>query len=134
MNNKSMTLIEMMVVLIIIGVLSTISITHYGAYRERAFDKEAQANLRLIGSAERIWRMESNNTQYLTCGDIVCINNNLRLSISAPPTGAWTYRVAAVGGTSFCALATRHGGDGRNWHLHGAPGTADTDPVAGPCD
>ena len=66
MKRRSFTLIELVIVIIIIGVLATLGLTHYFGYRERALDREAQSNLLLINAAERIARMESNDNFYVT--------------------------------------------------------------------
>lgn len=101
------TLMELITVLVIIAVLATLGITQYMPVRERAFDREVEANLRLIAAGERIWRMEDANTQYRACANTVAVNTDLRLSL---PTNNpnWNYQVFTyAGNTDFCAQATR---------------------------
>jgi prepilin-type N-terminal cleavage/methylation domain-containing protein len=110
---KGFTLLELLIVIIIIGILSTLGITHYGGIREQAMDREAIANVLLIMSAERIYRMEDDNHLWFFSNDIGQLNANLKLSLSP---GNWNYAaVNAAGG--FCVEAQRNGAGGRFWHM-----------------
>lgn len=109
------TLMEMLVVIIIIGVLATLSVTHYGSYKERTLDREAQVNLKLIAAAEKIYRMEQ-TTFYPGTGsqsDIATINADLKLSLPAGSNRNWDYTVWSTG----CSSATRPPGQPspRSW-------------------
>jgi len=117
---------ELIIVIVIIGILATLGFTHYGTYKESTLNKEAQANLRLIVAAERIYRMEIGS--YFPCSDNDCINTNLRLYLSnlSDPNRKWDYR-ATDGGTSTCAQATRFNGPNtRTFKMS----SDDNDPVA----
>ena len=113
------TLLELLVVIIIIGILATLGITHYGGIKEQAIDREAIANLKLMQSAERIYRMEDSNNpaQYYpdpntgSTWDTANINQNLRLSLSAALNRNWNYGCWSNG----CVQAHRNGGDLRNY-------------------
>jgi prepilin-type N-terminal cleavage/methylation domain-containing protein len=110
---RGFTLLELLVVLIIIGVLSTLGITHYGGVREQALDREAVANVLLIMSAERIYRMEDDNQLWYYSNDVGQLNTNLKLSLSP---GNWNYNTVNAAGV-FCVEAQRNGSDGRFWHM-----------------
>lgn len=133
-NIKSFTIMEVLIVVVIVGILSTLSMTQYSAYRENVFNKEAQANLRMILAAERVARMESNNNQYVGCADSAAIRTNLRVDlVRANPI--WNYSVTInAAGDNLCAQATRNGGDARSWSIW-APnlGTPDPQPMSGVC-
>ena len=124
-KNKGVTLLELMVITIIIGVLATLGITHLGSYRERLFDEEAEASLRLIHAAERIYFMEI-QSYYPSAGSesgVANINLNLRLDLN---TTNWNYTTWDTG----CGQAVRAGDDGRIWHMCIS---GETDPASGSC-
>ncbi|MBU1727433.1 MAG: type II secretion system GspH family protein [Candidatus Omnitrophica bacterium] len=86
---KGFTLLEMIVVIIIVGILATLGFSQYGSYREKVVDKEAQANLKLIQAAERIYRMEYGfYYPYQQSATAAQINDMLRLTL---PTKNWNY-------------------------------------------
>lgn len=58
-NVKSVTILEILTVIIIIGILAALALPNFGRMRERALDNEAKANLKLIQAAEKIYRMET---------------------------------------------------------------------------
>ena len=108
-EKRGFTLTELIVVIIIIGILATLALTHYRPVRERSLDKEAQANLRLIEAAQRIYRMEAGffypRTGTETTADM---NRDLKLAL---PTQNWSY-----GTTSGISTASRASGT-RVWTL-----------------
>jgi prepilin-type N-terminal cleavage/methylation domain-containing protein len=113
---RSFTLIELVIVIIIIGILATLATTQYGGAREKAVDKEAISNLKLIQSAEKIYRMESNNNTYYPpagSANTTDINTNLKLSLSAGTNRYWDYTAYANG----TGAATRYPGASRTWTL-----------------
>jgi prepilin-type N-terminal cleavage/methylation domain-containing protein len=104
---KAFTLMELMIVLVIIGILVTLSMTQYLPLRERAFDREVEANLRLIAAGERIWRMEDANNLYRACATTALVNTDLRLSLPINNPN-WNYQVFTyAGNTDFCVQAAR---------------------------
>jgi len=114
---RSFTLLELIVVLIIVGVLATFAVTHYGVYQERSLDNEAEANLNLIIAAERTFRMEQGN--YFISAAEATLNTNLRLFLPTAANRPWDYSTAQSGGANpvCCAQATRLGGPARSWRL-----------------
>ncbi len=109
-NDSSVTLLELMVVLIIVATLAILALPQLRVARENALDKEAQANLKLIQAAEKIYRMEA--SFYTACADRVVINQTLLLDI--PSTTNWNYRVQAVPVGLFTGSAQRIS-DNRVW-------------------
>jgi prepilin-type N-terminal cleavage/methylation domain-containing protein len=121
MTKTGFNLMELLVVIVIIGVLATLGFAQYGTYRERTLDQEAQANLRLIVAAERIYRMEVGD--YWSRASRDDINAGLRMLI---PAGNWNYRATAT-----CAEATRAAGTARQWSLD--YNNPDAPPATTPC-
>ena len=117
------TLIEIVVVIIIIGIMATIAITHYGSAGEQTYDRMAQADLKLIRAAERVYRME-NVVYYITtppwpAGSLNStqnINWSLKLALPIGNTSKWNYHTQAVG-VNCCAQATRNVPGGRTWRI-----------------
>ncbi|HTZ11412.1 MAG TPA: prepilin-type N-terminal cleavage/methylation domain-containing protein [Candidatus Margulisiibacteriota bacterium] len=104
--------IELLIVVIIIGVLVSFAAPQFAVTKERALDKEAQANLRLIQAAERIYKMEiSFYYPYSGSANRDGINTDLKLSL---PAVNWGYAAYPTGQS----VATRTGSDGRTWTLN----------------
>lgn len=128
-KHRAFTLLELIIIVVIILILTGISLPNFYKAKERALQKEAIANLKLIGSAEKIYKMESNDNIYVDCA---CSNatecNNpppggtgcnvlLKLSLN---TENWTYGVVAVPGppSTFIATATRVSGTSCEYKLN----------------
>lgn len=111
MNEKAVTLLELITVVIIIGILAGIAYPLYDKARESALDKEAIANLKLIQSAEKIYKLELGS--YYASSVIADINQNLKLSLNTAASRPWDYQAIASG----CAEATRKLTGGRFWAL-----------------
>jgi prepilin-type N-terminal cleavage/methylation domain-containing protein len=113
-RKKAFTMIELMVVIVIIGVLATISVSHFSGYNEGALEKEAKSNLKLIAAAEKIYRLEVG--QYVNASNETVINSVLRLMLPANSTAKnWNYTVTTnVGNTTFNATSTRTKGPMKN--------------------
>jgi len=91
---RAVTLLEILTVIIIIGILVALALPNFGTMKERALDREAKANLKLIQAAEKIYRMEA-GFYYPKDADnfetnIGTINTNLRLSLTERN---WDYSV-----------------------------------------
>lgn len=106
---RGYNLVEIIIVLIIVGIMVTFAMPQFSKTRERAFDNEAKANLRLMQAAEKIYKMEIGG-YYGPSNVIAAINTNLKLSL--PGTSKWNYSVAASGDSA----AARAGG-ARTWSL-----------------
>lgn len=109
---RGFTLIELIIVVIIVGILATFAIPQFAATKERALDKEAQANLKLIQAAEKIYKMEM-GTYYPAGGStsvIADINDNLKLSLPASGVN-WMYTVTTATRRTTAARG------GRTWTI-----------------
>ncbi|MCM8797491.1 MAG: prepilin-type N-terminal cleavage/methylation domain-containing protein [Candidatus Omnitrophica bacterium] len=109
--NKALTLIELMMVVVVVGIVATIAYPFYTTAKERALDKEAIANLKLIQKAEKIFRMDTGN-YYPSSGtitEITAINANLSLDIPSGANRNWNYSL-----NNTLAIATR-ADNSRSW-------------------
>jgi len=119
-KSRSFSMMELLVVVTIIGILATIGITQYFPVREKSLGKEAIANLKLIGAAERVYRLERGTFGSCRCdcpgNGANCCNNvingcNYFLKLDLATT-YWTYRVISGSSTTFTATADRVGAGG----------------------
>ena len=102
-EKRGVTLMELVVVVIIIGILSGLAMPLYYKSKERALDNEASANLKLIRAAEQTYRMEMGN--YTACVDTNDTNLQLKLLLPNGTKRSWDYKVDLV--NNFTAKAGR---------------------------
>ena len=110
---RGFTLTELIITIIIIGILVTLGLSQYFPLRERAYDKEATTNLKLISAAEKIYRMEIGG--FVNCTDTNQTNERLRLSL---PTTKWYYKVDDATVTTFTGKAQRITDTSRVWCMN----------------
>ena len=99
------TLLELVVVVIIIGILATLGMVNYKGIKERELNREAKANLKLIRSAERIYRMEMGS--YVKTSDANETSDMLKLALPKGDDRNWDYKVDPAAASSFTAKAVR---------------------------
>lgn len=108
------TLLELIVVIVIIAILAVISFPQFTKMKENSLDQEAIANLKLIQTAEKIYKLET--TFYNPCENVYGINEGLKLSIPTAETRNWNYEVEVTGTApddTFTGKAQRKGSDSR---------------------
>jgi len=115
---------ETLIVIVIMGILSTLAMSHYQGIYEQQLDREAEGNLRIITSAQRAFQIDNQGLYYppslLPANDnnIARINTNLMITV---PTRNWTYQVFSFNNRNpraFCTRAQRNGADNRIWRLN----------------
>lgn len=115
MSNKEcrgFTLLEMLIVVVIIAVLAALALPNYFGMKEREYDRDAGANLKLIMAAQKIYRMETGVYDARAYGNIDTINNILRLSLPSGTTKLWDYRTVSdnmAAPPTTCVEAQRSG-------------------------
>lgn len=130
-KKRGVTLLELLIVVMIVGVLATLATVSYTGIKEETVDKEAKANLRLILAAQRIYRMEVGRYypyDYGTISNIGDINTKLKLLLSTAANRSWNYSVTSAAG-DCCGQATRTAGP-KNWRMLYS---SEPDPVLGTC-
>jgi len=97
---KIFTLMELIAVVIIIGILAVIALPTYRKAVLKVRDREAQAMLKLIKEAERLYQLDYET--YTNCTDTANCNALLDLDISSQ---YWNFSVSGANSTQFCARA-----------------------------
>ncbi|MBL7131774.1 MAG: prepilin-type N-terminal cleavage/methylation domain-containing protein [Candidatus Omnitrophica bacterium] len=100
------TLIELIAVVIIVAILISLAVPQYTKTIERAKEKEAIANLKLMQAAQKIYKLEQGFFYPGSGGPSIDeINENLRLDLNE---NQWQYNVPATGtDDDFSAMAYR---------------------------
>ena len=68
--SSGFTLLELLFVITLIGILTSIAIPQFSAYRAHAFDVRAETDLRHVAIAEEVYFMDQEH--YLACKNSQC--------------------------------------------------------------
>lgn len=86
--NKGVTILELIVVIVIIGILAGLAIPNMGASIERSRLRAAEFNLLSIYNAQKRYKLDNESQEYYhvqgAADKIRAINENLSLSIDEP--------------------------------------------------
>ncbi len=106
MKSKAFTLMELLIVVVIAGVTSLISVTYYQRYFERLRAENTQANLITIFNQERRYRLDYGS--FYVCNPCTrdLLDANLGLDITDP---YFTYTITATA-AGYNAVARRTSG------------------------
>jgi len=113
---KAVTLLEILVVVIIIGILAAVALPTLTKSKESALGKEANLTLKLIQDAEQFYHIE--HDIYLNFANASDANTKLKLYIPAGNTSNWDYKITGADSSNFTAKARRLGYDYRTYCIN----------------
>jgi type IV pilus assembly protein PilE len=110
-SKVGLTLIELLMVIVIVGVLAAIAVPMYSGYMQRARRADAKTALEQVRAAQEMWRAEK-GSYAITDGNGTAIAK-LRTTMGAPNTTVSNYYTWAFSAgptaTTFTAQATATG-------------------------
>jgi prepilin-type N-terminal cleavage/methylation domain-containing protein len=106
-RSSGFTLIEIMIVIMIIGLLATLSYPTYAKARENARRTTCLSNLRLIQGSVDMTLFESPNTSTLTLDDIRSFFSNGQIP-SCPANGNYTVEIRDGALKALCDYSFGH--------------------------
>lgn len=129
MNKKGLTLIELLVAVVIVGILAAIAIPGYISYMQRARRADAKTALEQVRAAQEMWRAERGS--YAIDDGSGTAEANLQNVMGAPPTrvGYYDWNFSVKTATAFTARAVPYGSQASDGTL-----TIDQDGVKTPAD
>jgi type IV pilus assembly protein PilE len=109
-SRAGLTLIELLMVIVIVGVLAAIAVPMYSGYMQRARRADAKTALEQVRAAQEMWRAEKGS--YCIDGGGNTAEVRLRTTMGAPATTisnyyTWSFTVKTA--TAFTAQATAIG-------------------------
>ena len=108
--DRGLTLLELLITVIILGILATFAIPGFGKMVERSRVKDAQTTLNMIFQAERIYRLDQTPPTY---GNLADLYPPLGQYLPGNPNNAnWNFTVTipTPPAATFTATATRNSG------------------------
>lgn len=113
---RGLTLTEVVTVLIIVGILSTLALPMFVKTMETTRAQEVEAALKQIRTAEKIYRTQENfyyphYTVHPAAETVIAtINQDLRTFLDTRPNRNWDYSLDSDASDTFTATATRTSG------------------------
>jgi prepilin-type N-terminal cleavage/methylation domain-containing protein len=111
---KAFTALELLVVIIIIGILATLSLPNLRKMKEKSYDNEAKATLKLLQAAEKIYYMQ-NGFYYPYSGavDHNSLNTYLKVFLPTSSNVHWAYSTTTGTGAATASRSP----SGRRWSI-----------------
>ncbi len=113
-SSKGITLIELLIVVMIVGILAAVAVPMYTNYMVRARRADAKAALEQLRAAQEMWRAEKGSYSI----DVTLVELRNTMGVPANPVGSGgDYNLSLVAtATTFTGTATpitsRQSGDG----------------------
>ncbi|MFA5090471.1 MAG: hypothetical protein WC510_05540 [Candidatus Omnitrophota bacterium] len=109
-GRESFTVLEIIITVVIVAIISAVALPVYTGIKERSLAKEAKMNLRLIATAQKVYRMDWGAYFVFTGNETsaASINRDLKTSITEDN---WDYAIVSDN-SSFTIYADRTGSGG----------------------
>lgn len=122
-HRDGFTLIELAVVVFTIAILIAVGIPTLTGFRNRAFDVDAQSELRLAMTAERIHHQD-NGLFTESAADLRAIEVLIEINVAGDPVGTVRAVVATVAGTdAVCLFSVSQSGTWWSLYVDATSGT-----------
>jgi len=115
-NRTAFTLLELLTVIIIVGILSALALPNLLKMKEKSYDNEAKASLKLVQAAEKIYHMQNGFYYPYSSATVTntLLNSFLKVFLPTSSGAAWNYSTTTGTGT---ATAVRNKTAGRRWTI-----------------
>ncbi len=106
-NNKGITLLELLVVIVIVGILAAVAIPSYNGYLMRARRADAKTVLEQVRAAQEMWRAERGSYAINDGNGTAVAKLTTTMGVPTSPVGDydWAFNPAPTANT-FTARAT----------------------------
>ncbi len=124
LDRRGITLIELMIVILIVGILAAVAIPTYTGYLQRAHRADAKTALEQVRAAQEMWKAER--------GSYSLDQAELQTTMGAPKTSIskyYTWSFTVMGAAAWTAQATALGNQASDGNL-----TIDQDGVKLPAE
>ena len=104
-KEKGLTLIELLIAIVIVGILAAVAIPTYTGYTQRGRRADAKTALEQLRASQEVFRAE--NGRYANDADDANALNVLRTNWGGPPAAPGVYNITMVSTrTTFTGTAT----------------------------